>query len=49
MNKFLQLCAEQRRDACLEVYQAMQLDAPSVEKGLLLVLGQRRLESTESS
>ena len=48
MNKFLHLCAEQRRDACLEVYQAMQLDAPSVEKGLLLVLGQRRLGSTES-
>ncbi len=48
MNKFLQLCAEQRRDACLEVNQAMQLDTPSVEKGLLLVLGQRRLESTES-
>ena len=45
MNKFLHLCAEQRRDACLEVYQAMQLDAPSVEKGLLLVLGQRRLGS----
>jgi predicted nucleotidyltransferase component of viral defense system len=32
MNKFLHLSAEQRRDACLEVYQAMQLDAPSVEK-----------------
>jgi len=30
------------------VDQAMQLDAPSVEKGLLFVLGQQRLESTES-
>ena len=32
MNKFLHLSAERRRDACLEVYQAMQLDAASVEK-----------------
>ncbi|MCC5021765.1 MAG: nucleotidyl transferase AbiEii/AbiGii toxin family protein [Candidatus Synoicihabitans palmerolidicus] len=32
MDKFLALSADRRRDACIEMYQAMQLDAASVEK-----------------
>lgn len=32
MDKFIALSADRRRDACMEVYQAMQLDAASVEK-----------------